>query len=141
MTVPTVVPARADGTDDAQVRARAAAIAHRHTEAIRESVQELAELQLVRSATVEVRAYPTATLTKLYIVNGEEVFFGFYPLIKHSVKVGGTSVGIRDVMGKDSTLFHFTIEDDDLAVGTPFVEQARIWFDSVWTVVSREYSP
>jgi hypothetical protein len=50
-------------------------------------------------------------------------------------------VNIRDVLGKDSTLFHFTVEDDDHAVGTPFVQQARQWFESVWTTISREYAP
>jgi hypothetical protein len=71
---------------------------------------------------------------------GDEVFFGFYPLVKRSVSVGGKSVIIRDVMGKDSTLFHFPVEDDDHTIATPFVEQSKAWFESIWAI-AHEYSP
>jgi DNA-binding transcriptional regulator YhcF (GntR family) len=141
MTEPAAVPARADGRDDPAVRERSAAIARRHIEAIDDSIRELVELGLVRESVVEVRGHSTAALVKVYIINRQEVFFGFYPVLTHSVRVGGRSVAIRDVMGKDSTLFHFTIEDDDHAIGTPFVEQAQQWFDSVWDTISREYVP
>jgi hypothetical protein len=141
MRAATAVPSRGDGADDEQVRVRAAAIARRHVEAIRDSVAELHDLQLVRTAAVEVRAHASLALVKLYIVNNEEVFFGFYPVLKHAVRIGGSSVTIRDVMGKDSALFHFTTDDEDQAVATPFVEQARRWFDSVWTTIAREYTP
>ena len=141
MSLPTAIPSRSDGRDDQAVRERAAGIARRHTEAIVESVRELNELRLVRKATVEVRAHSAASLVKLYIVNGTEAFFGFYPVVKHSVSIRGKSVAIRDVMGKDSTLFHFTVEDDDHSIGTPFVEQSQAWFDSLWTTISHEYTP
>lgn len=141
MSVPTAIPSRADGRDDQAVRERAAGIAHRHVEPIVESVRELGELRLVREATVQVRAHTAASLVKLYIVNGEEAFFGFYPVVKHSVSIKGRSMAIRDVMGKDSALFHFTADNDETSIGTPFLEQAQAWFDSLWTAISREYTP
>ena len=125
MTEPAAVPALADGRDDPAVRERAAAIARRHIEAIVDSVHELADLGLVREASVQVRAHSAASLMKLYIVNGEEVFFGFYPVSKHTVSVKGKPTAIRDLAGKDSTLFHFTVDDDDHSIGTPFVEQSQ----------------
>jgi len=141
MTAPAPIPSRSDGTDDPKVRARAAAIARRHIQAIADSVAELQDLQLVRTATVDVRAHTSATLVKLYILNDEEVFFGFYPVLKHAVKVDGSTLTIRDVMGKDSALFHFTTDDEQQPIAAPFVEEARRWFDSVWTTISHEYSP
>jgi DNA-binding transcriptional regulator YhcF (GntR family) len=138
--LPAAIPSRADGRDDQAVRERAASIARRNVEAIGDSIRELAELRLVDTATVDTRGHNATQLTKLYILNSEEVFFGFYPLVKHSVSIGGKSVVIRDVMGKDSTLFHFTVEDDDHTIGTPFVEQSKAWFESLWAI-GHEYVP
>jgi hypothetical protein len=42
--------------------------------------------------------------------------------------------------GKDSTLFHFTLEDDDHTIGTPFVDHSKAWFESVWAI-AHEYAP
>ncbi len=141
MTVPAAVPALADGSDSAAVRERHATIARRHVEAMVDSVHELAELTLVREASVQVRAHTAASLMKLYIVNGEEVFFGFYPVYQHSVSVKGAQTKIRDLAGKDSTLFHFTVDDDDHTIGTPFVEESKAWFESMWTIMGSEYTP
>lgn len=138
LTIPTVVPSRADTrADDPAVRARAERIAQRHTEAIVESVRELSDLGLVRAATTEVRTHGTVALFKLYIVNGEEVYFGFYPVSEHPVTVNGDLVPIFDVMGKDATLFHFATDDDDTSMATQYVEQSRAWFESVWNTIGR----
>ncbi len=88
--------------------------------------------------TTEVRTYGTVVLFKLYIVNGEEVFFGFYPVSEHPVTVNGDLVPIFDVMGKDATLFHFATDDDDTSMATQYVEQSQAWFESVWNTIGRE---
>lgn len=140
MTMPSAIPVRADtGTDDPTLRERAEHIARRHTEAILESVRELAELELVPNAAAEVRAHKSAALFKLYLINNEEAFFGFYPVIKHSVTVKGKKVAIYDVLGKDIPLFHNTVNDETASDGAQYVEQARAWFDSVWSTISQEY--
>ena len=41
-------------------------------------------------------------------------------------------------MGKDATLFHYARTDDDTSMGSQYVEQARMWFDSMWATVGRE---
>ena len=139
---PTVVPSRAEPAgDDPAVRERAARIARRHTEAIAESVGELATLGLVRHATTEIRAYGTTVLSKLYIINREEVFFGFYPVVRNTVSVDKQAVPIFDVLGKDVPLFHYAISGDDGDAGDQFVEQSRMWFDSVWDTIAHEYTP
>lgn len=142
LDLPTVVPSRAEPPgDDPAVRERAARIARRHTEAIIDSVGELATLGLVRNATAEVRAHGTTALFKLYILNRDEVFFGFYPVVRNTVSVNKQPVPIFDVLGKDVPLFHYATSGEDDDAGDQYVHQARGWFDSVWTTIAHEYTP
>jgi hypothetical protein len=138
---PLALPIRADTrADDPAVRRRSERIMRRAVESIVEDVNELGDLTLVKSANIEVRAHGAAPLFKLYIVNGREAFFGFYPVLEHSVAVNGESVPIFDPMGKDATLFHYSAsEDGDKSSGPEFVAQAQIWFDSLWNTIARPY--
>lgn len=141
-TVPWSLPCKAsDLTDDPAFRERAAGIMHRHTSAIVDNVGELAELGLVEDAAAEVRVHRTAPLFKLYIVNGDEVFFGFYPVRSHKVTINGDAHPVYDLMGKDAVLFHHATNADDTSTDTQYVEQARFWFDSMWQTVAREVGP
>jgi hypothetical protein len=122
-------------------RERAASITQRHTQAISDSVHELGDLGLVQQASVQIRVHHLAPLFKLYLLNNEEAFFGFYPVREHKVTIKGETRPMYDLMGKDAVLFHHTINDDDASIGTQYVEQARAWFDSIWTTVSHQPSP
>src|SRR5215216_5276931 len=142
MSVPMALPARAETqSDDPLVRERAERIARRAAEGILEHVEELADLGLVKSATAEVRVHSATPLFKLYMLNNEEAFFGFYPAVERTVAIKGEPVAIYDMMGKDATLFHYAVSDDDTSHGTQFVEAARLWFDSLWSTIAREYTP
>ena len=142
LDLPAVIPSRTEPPgDDPAVRQRAARIARRHTEAISESVGELATLGLVRNAITDIRAYGTTVLSKLYILNGDEVFFGFYPVVTNTVSVEKEPVPIFDVLGKDVPLFHYVAGGEDDDAGDQFVQQARNWFDSIWTTIARDYTP
>ena len=90
------------------------------------------------SATAQVRLHGTVPLFKLYILNGTEVFCGFYPVTKHTVTIDGQPVPMHDLMGKDTTLFHYAIDDDPASMASQYVEQARAWFDAVWHTVGRQ---
>lgn len=138
LSEPAGVPVLADGTDDPRLRRRAQRIARRHTEAIIESLTELAELGLVAHASAEVRTHRGASPFKLYVLNGQDAFFGFYPIVKHAVTIDGESLPMYDVLGKDVPLFHFAVVDDETSDSTQYVELARAWFDSMWSTVSRE---
>lgn len=141
MSVPMALPARADTqADDPLVRERAERITRRAASGIIDQVRELAELGLVRSATVNVRLHSAAPLFKVYFLNNEEAFFGFYPVIERNVIIRGEPVAIYDLMGKDVPLFHYTMGDDETSTGAQFVGAARAWFDSVWETIAREYS-
>ena len=139
---PWALPCRADDlADDPHFRERAATITQRHTQAISDSVHELADLGLVQQASVEIRVHHLAPLFKLYILNNEEAFFGFYPVREHKVTLSGEARPIYDLLGKDAVLFHHTISDDDTSIGSQYVEQARAWFDSIWTTISHQPTP
>lgn len=138
---PVAVPCLVETlADDPLVRERADRITRRHVEALVESVRELADLGLIGSATVEVRVHRCIPLFKLYILNNTEVFFGFYPVTEHTVTIKDTPTTIYDLMGKDTTLFHWA-SDDDISDASAHVEQARWWFDSMWKTIAREYQP
>ncbi|MFF3869568.1 GntR family transcriptional regulator [Micromonospora sp. NPDC001898] len=141
MNAPMAIPCRAeDQADDPAIRARARRITDRSIHAVTDAVQELADLGLVKTATAEVRVHGAAPLFKLFIINEEEAFFGFYPVVEHTVSIEGKPVAIYDAMGKDAILFPFTPSDDDNSNDALYVEQARSWFDSMWGTISREYA-
>ena len=139
-SAPLALPARAETqADDPAVRERAGRITRRAAEGIVDQVHELGELGLVRSADVQVRVHGIAPAFKLYLLNNEEAFFGFYPAIERTVTIGSQPVAIYDVLGKDVPLFHYAVSDDDTAAGTQFVEASRAWFDSIWSSIAGEY--
>ena len=141
-SVPWALPCRVEDLgDDPDFRERAHRIAQRHAEAVAASVLELADLGLVEKGSVEIRAHDCTPLFKLFILNGEEAFFGFYPVREHAVTLKGEARAIYDLMGKDAVLFHQEATEDDTATGTQYVQQARAWFDSMWNTVARPFTP
>ena len=135
---PWAFPCRAeDLADEPAFRERAEQISRRHTDALAETVAELADLGLVGAASAEVRVHGGTPTFKLYLLNGGEAFFGFYPLTEHTVALGGQPVPMFDLMGKDVTMFHYEKGDDPTGIGAQFVEQAQAWFDSIWATISR----
>ncbi|MEU4764001.1 winged helix-turn-helix domain-containing protein [Actinosynnema sp. NPDC023794] len=139
-TVPWSVPVTVeDQADSPGFRARAAEIMRRHTLAIVDNVTELGALGLVKDATAEVRVHRTAPLFKLYLINNDEAFFGFYPVREHVLSLDGQPQAIYDLMGKDAILFHHSTTDDDTSTGSQYVTQARTWFESLWNTIATDY--
>jgi DNA-binding transcriptional regulator YhcF (GntR family) len=140
MSGPTALPARAETqADDPVVRERADRIMRRTADSILDQVHELADLGLVPAVNVAVRVHSATPLFKLYVLNNEEVCFGFYPVVERTVSIKGEPTAIYDLMGKDVPLFHYAVTDDEAAAGTQFVESSRAWFDSMWNSIAREY--
>ena len=128
-------PANAD-----DIRGRMAEISARHAGAITATVEELADLGLVEQATVETRMHGSAPLFKVYVLNHTDVFFGYYPVVRHAVRVNGDKEEIFDPMGKDAILFQHTDDGDPESTGSQFVSQTRTWFDSIWSTIARPVS-
>jgi DNA-binding transcriptional regulator YhcF (GntR family) len=125
-----------DPATAADVRARMAEFSERHAGAIAATVEELADLELVPKATVETRLHGSAPLFKAYVINDTDVFFGYYPVVKHSVRVNGKRREILDPMGKDAVIFQHTGDGDPDSTGSQFVTQTREWFSSIWDTIA-----
>ncbi|MFE3201425.1 GntR family transcriptional regulator [Embleya sp. NPDC059237] len=135
MAVPVLVD---ELEDDPALRNRARDIALTNAGGILHSVEVLAELGLIQTASVQVKVHRASSLFKLYILNRTEAFFGFYPLREKSVPIDGESKTFYDVTGKDTTLFRHTAGPDDASMGSQYVQQAQMWFDSVWQTIAYE---
>lgn len=138
-SVPWTLPARVADLDDSPAfRARAHKIASRHAQGVVDAVNELSELGLVPEAKAQVRTQPVVPLFKMYMLNEREVFFGYYPVQEHTVNLDGEPTPIWDLMGKDAVLFHHTADVDDESMASQYVQQSRMWFESIWTTVARD---
>lgn len=127
-----------NGQDEPLFRQRAEKITSRHAQAIVESVHELRNLGLAAQASAQVRISGEPPRFKMYVVNGEEAFFGYYAVAEHTVALGGAPVAMFDLMGKDTELFHFALSDGPDSTSAQFVQQSSAWFDAVWDNVARE---
>lgn len=142
---PWVLPCRIDDlADEPAFRQRAAGILDRSLATILDAVTELRELDIVPDATAEVRVHNLAPVFKLYLINGREAFFGFYPIAEHTIRAGGGIHPMYDLMGKDSVLFHHSSHDADADIDAGasadlYLAQAKMWFDSIWATVSQDY--
>lgn len=141
MTRPISLPSRAGDKpgDDPGVRARMAKIAERNTVAIIDSIAELAELGLVQHAVAEARVHSSAPLFKVYLVNGHDLFFGYYPVIEHTVTIDKKRVPIFDPMGKDAVLFHHVADGDPDSTGSQYITETTKWFESIWDTIALPY--
>ena len=138
-TRPMAVPCRVeDLADDPDYRARMHQITGRHAYAILETVQELARLGRIKEASTEIRAYQVPPLFKLYLLNGDEAFFGLYPLVEHKIPFPDGTHPVYDLMGKDAMVFRHSKTTGD-AADAQFVDQAQGWFDSMWDHISYEF--
>jgi DNA-binding transcriptional regulator YhcF (GntR family) len=141
-SIPWNLPARVDDLKDSpEFRERADGIMRRHTGAILDAVNELGELGLVEDVRAELRVYPAVPMFKLYVLNGDEVFFGYYPVQRHEIALAGERTPIWDLMGKDAVLFHHAADNDPDSIASQHVTQARQWFDSLWDTVAHTPAP
>ncbi|AXG12141.1 GntR family transcriptional regulator [Intrasporangium calvum] len=143
MNRPLSLPIRTDGDVEASgpVRQRMADISARHAGAIEATVEELCDLGLVPECSIETRLHGSSPLFKVYIVNKTDAFFGYYPVVKHDVRIGGKKQAIYDPMGKDAVLFQRTDDGDPDSTDSQFVTQTRQWFDSVWNTIATPKQP
>jgi len=135
-TVPWALPATVDGLADSPAfRRRAAKILERHTDALIEELQELGDLGIVSTVTAEARLSPIVPMFKIYVINQNHSFFGFYPIEEHVIKLDSESLNMWDLMGKNATLF--STEAGDAAskeTDTQLVKEAQAWFESLWNI-------
>ncbi len=110
-----------------------------YTRSIRDAIAELEHLGLVAETQISVRVHSGTQFFKLYVINDEDAFFGYYPIRPNKVVAQGETIEIYDLVGKDATLFHHSINDGESSSGAQQVQQARMWFDSVWETIGRDF--
>jgi len=139
LSVPLPLPCTVDGlADDPAFRERAAKIRARSLPPIAETLDELRDIGRVQSASLSVRVQPCPPPFKLFVLNGTDAFFGFYPVREHTVTISGEKHSVYDLMGKDAVLFHQAASDEADAIGTQYVREAVAWFESMWSTIARE---
>ncbi|MBW3359460.1 MULTISPECIES: GntR family transcriptional regulator [Streptomyces] len=140
MAVPQAAPVRReDCGDDERLRSRMHDIMVGYARSIRDSMAELSHLGLVPETSVEVRVHSGTQFFKLYVINGADAFFGYYPIKPNKVVAQGEPIEIYDLVGKDTVLFHHSVNDSESSSGTQQVQQADMWFDSVWNSIARGF--
>ena len=140
-TIPWSIPCDANTLmDNPGARERMRTIMDRHTQSIADSVAELADLGLIQEERIEIKVHGSPMAFKAYIINTSEVFFGFYPVAKHTVRIKGAQEDIYDLAGKDAKLFHHDASEGPDSIGFQYVEQTRAWFESMWGTVAHELS-
>lgn len=140
MSVPQAAPVlRKDCADDKRLRGRMHDIMVGYARSIRDSITELQHLDLVPETRVSVRVHNGTSFFKLYVINNEDLFFGYYPVKPNKVVVQGETVEIFDLLGKDTVLFHHSVNDSESSSGSQQVKQAKMWFDSVWETIARDF--
>ena len=82
-----------------------------------------------------IRVIPTPPISKLYLINGDEAFHGWYAITKHKVRFEGQTLAVTDLMGRDTDLLHFTRDPLD-QTSTQFVAEAQTFFDNQWNLIS-----
>jgi DNA-binding transcriptional regulator YhcF (GntR family) len=140
MSVPQAAPVRReDCGDDERLRSRMHDIMVGYARSIRDSMAELSHLGLVPETRVEVRVHNGTQFFKLYVINQHDAFFGYYPIKPNKVVAQGEAIEIYDLVGKDTVLFHHSVNENDSSSGGQQVQQARMWFDSVWETIARGF--
>lgn len=131
---PLAVPARAGEHpgDEPLLRDRMAATTRTAAIGLRKAVAELVDLGMLEAASVEVRQQPIPPLQKMYVINKNQVFWGYYPIMERTITIGRKKIPALDPVGKDAALFEKSagtnVQDD----GNQFVDSTIDWFDNLW---------
>lgn len=132
---PWTLPSLQDGTDSPEFRLRHQRTIDRYTGGLADTIDELVDHGLIEQGSVTVRVVGTPPLSKLYLVNGTDTFFGWYAITHHKVKYDGKTLPVVDLMGKDTELLHFTTSQPDDS-GSLFVAESQRFFEAQWELVA-----
>lgn len=128
------------------LRERIAAGTRSAVDALRDSVAELVDIGMIETASVEVRQQPIPPLQKVYVINRNQVVWGYYPITERTVTVGRKKITAISPIDQNATdqpgdvaegaaLFEKSagtnVQDD----GAQFVNSTLAWFESVWHTV------
>lgn len=119
-------------------------ILDRAVSSLTHAVTNLTDTRILTSADVEVRVHGLGPSFKLYLLNGERAFFGFYPVTTAEYDLPHQpGVALHHPSGWDATLFTATdgqsTTTGPATSGPPFTTQAQHWFNSIWNTIAHKY--
>lgn len=103
---------------------------------LRHSLRMLEVRELVPEVSVEARKVSITPTQRVFILNGEEVLAGHYQVLSRRVELSRDPMEIYDVLGLDGMLFRHTAVPGD-QVTEAYVQQTKLWFDSLWDTIAR----
>lgn len=130
------VPARVDGSSSREVLKRMQKTTERYAGGLRETVDELVSMGLLRRGSVEVRYVASSPMMKMILINRRDLLFGFYPVTEHTVTIGGRPTEIYDILGRDVAMFRKSLGTPDLEA-PDYINAAQAWVDSAWTTIAK----
>jgi hypothetical protein len=139
LTIPQLV---GDPTDQRPLR-RLRQLVRGHVTTLRSTFNGLSVIIPELRPSVEFRSLPVTPLVKLYLLNHDTALHGFYRVVPRVVTLGGGAEGgleegeIYDVLGISATLFPYHRDpEDSTSFDSLFVQDARDWFESLWTNIA-----
>ena len=136
---PWTLPAKQDGTDSPDFRQRHQRTIDRYAVGLIDIVDELVDHGLIESGSVAIRVVGAPPLSKLYLVNGTDAFFGWYAITSHKIRYDGKTIPVVDLMGKDTELLHFAAGQPDQTASL-FVAESQQQFEDQWNLATAPLS-
>ena len=136
---PWTLPSKADGTDSPDFRQRHQRTIDRYAVGLIDIVDELVDHGLIESGSVTIRVVGAPPLSKLYLVNGTDAFFGWYAIATHKIRHDGKTIPVVDLMGKDTELLHFASGQPDQTASL-FVTESQQQFEDQWNLATAPLS-
>ncbi|MET9186077.1 winged helix-turn-helix domain-containing protein [Streptomyces tendae] len=85
---------------------------------------------------IAFRALPFTPPMKLYLLNGEEVLFGYYMLTRREEEYESRTLQMYDALGSQSLLFSFLRRAGHR--DAVFVDESQKWFDALWETITTD---
>ncbi|MGW7351634.1 winged helix-turn-helix domain-containing protein [Streptomyces sp. NPDC054784] len=125
---------------DSRPRARLREVTEHIWGSLRHSLRMLEVRELVPEVRVEARKVSITPTQRVFVLNGEEVLTGHYQVLPRRVELSRDPMEIYDMLGLDGILFRHTAVPGD-QVTEAYVEQTKLWFDSLWDTIARPMEP
>lgn len=95
-------------------------------------------MHLVPEVSVEIRTVAVTPLQKLYLLNGTEALTAYYTVVPRTVEYEKEQLEIYDVLGLSSKIFRSSSDKDSRdEQEAAYVTESRLWFESLWSTISR----
>ncbi|OEV06226.1 hypothetical protein AN219_35255 [Streptomyces nanshensis] len=136
------LPRLVDDPDDRRPLDRLHELQRTWATALRMSLSTFRDRYEIPEVSCEIRTVAATPLQKLYILNGTEALMGYYHVVRDEVSYRGERLDMFDVLGFESSLFHFSgAPDRQDKQDVAFMKHCQEWFDSLWDTIATPLDP